>query len=579
VFKMVSNKPVVKVITILLLLVMTLLPVAGCNSQPANSPDKTTSSSSTVAPAKTTAATTPTPSATATAAKTRYVEELKIGTTSAVDIYNPAQGNAAFGAMNYNNFVNCTFLAYDKNGNMEPNIFTGWKISEDGKSVTVTCATDKGITWHDGQPLTIDDILFSLWFPKNYSPGKNEYDHAEKIDDTTLKIFCKNSAFAYLQSICMIRYILPKHVWEKIADPDNPEKYTGADAAIGCGPYKYVSYDRDAQTAYFEAVGNSWNGKELTVKKVSLRSFGSADSLIMALKNGEVDAMFVYSTPLDPSAAPSITGVAGLDPGMSTNTGNFQLCFGFKKYPSNDLNFRTAVSYALDYSLLASTIGGENGEIPNTGIVPPPNISYDPSLPKLKQDIVLAKATLEAAGYKDINGDGYREFPNGEPMNIMVNPLNLKARITLLLRISEIIISNLKDIGIKATLDEQYAVTKVVSEGNFDLYIAYVTSLVGINNKTAFYYVAALPAGTTSGTCTIPEVVEAYKASQVVKSTEEFITCVKTLERLAGKYVPALALCWDKCYYPYRTDKYTGWINYPAWGVINNQTWYTLTAK
>ena len=51
------------------------------------------------------------------------------------------------------------------------------------------------------------------------------------------------------------------------------------------------------------------------------------------------------------------------------------------------------------------------------------------------------------------------------------------------------------------------------------------------------------------------------------------------LQRIADEQVVGLAVCWDKAYFPYRTDKFEGWTNYPAWGVVNWETWFTLRAK
>ena len=34
-------------------------------------------------------------------------------------------------------------------------------------------------------------------------------------------------------------------------------------------------------------------------------------------------------------------------------------------------------------------------------------------------------------------------------------------------------------------------------------------------------------------------------------------------------------VCWDKAYFPYRTDHYEGWTNFPGWGVINYKTWFS----
>ena len=44
---------------------------------------------------------------------------------------------------------------------------------------------------------------------------------------------------------------------------------------------------------------------------------------------------------------------------------------------------------------------------------------------------------------------------------------------------------------------------------------------------------------------------------------------------LADEQVVGLALCWDKAYFPYRTDHYEGWTNFPGWGVINYKTWFS----
>ena len=57
---------------------------------------------------------------------------------------------------------------------------------------------------------------------------------------------------------------------------------------------------------------------------------------------------------------------------------------------------------------------------------------------------------------------------------------------------------------------------------------------------------------------------------------EDYAEYVKELQHVASEEVVGIALCWDTAYYPYRTDKYEGWTNYPGWGVINCETWYHL---
>ena len=184
-------------------------------------------------------------------------------------------------------------------------------------------------------------------------------------------------------------------------------------------------------------------GRALTVRSVTVRSYDSQDALVMALRTGEVDAMYDYSNPISPTMLPSISGVDGVDPGKGMNMGLFEILFGFQKQPTDDLEFRRAVRYALNYELLATTIGGEDGQVPGEGIISPAGIGYDDSLPKLVQDQEQAKAILEAAGYVDTDGDGWRERPDGTPMDVLVTPQYNATKAALYQRIAEIIVTNL----------------------------------------------------------------------------------------------------------------------------------------
>lgn len=158
-------------------------------------------------------------------------------------------------------------------------------------------------------------------------------------------------------------------MWSKVEG--EYAEYTGEDAAIGCGPYKLTGVDEEAQSMTLEAVSDTYMGQELTVRKLTVRTYDSHDALVMALRSGEVDAMYDYSNSLNATMVDSITGVEGLDPGMSDNPGNYQLVFGFNEQPTDDLIFRKAVRAALDYELLRVTIGGGRPD-PHAGIVAPP---------------------------------------------------------------------------------------------------------------------------------------------------------------------------------------------------------------
>lgn len=513
-----------------------------------------------------------------------HVAELRIGTTASCETVNLITSSGSFAKMCYNAICAAPWLINTIDGGFEAFIMTDWEVSEDQLTLTATFATDQGIEWHDGTPLTMDDIIFTFEYYKQngWSVGL-AYDTIAQVDDkTAVFTFTEPTAYSYLQKLVMSEYVYPKHIWEGVEDyntlSNTPE------GAIGCGPYKLTLHDAEAQLLVFEACADTYMGRELTVDKVTVKTYESNEALVMALIADEIDAMYNYSNSLDSSMRPSVTGVENLDSGMSINPGNFQLVFGFNVAPTNDLNFRKAVYYALDYELLAVTIGGEDGLVPNIGVISPTTLAYDDSLQTNVRDIEKAAEILDEAGYVDANGDGLRDYPDGSALEVLVTPQYNESRAALYMRIAEIMISNLADIGVEAVLDEEsvrnsdYA-TEFRRSGEYQLFIGY-TSPGMARYEGAFYY-AALGANATNpwGTCNVEAFNDAYYAMAGSASTEEYLENYATLQQVAADNMVMLALAWDACYFPYRTDKYEGWINFPGYGVINNQTWYTVHAK
>lgn len=107
-----------------------------------------------------------------------------------------------------------------------------------------------GITWSDGQPYTVDDIIYSVDLQmKNEKLGAHFYlvewiDKMEKVDDLTMKFDLKkpNVRFAMENFASLIGgdsfAIVPKHIWENVSDPTTYKYYDPAKGLpIGTGPY------------------------------------------------------------------------------------------------------------------------------------------------------------------------------------------------------------------------------------------------------------------------------------------------------------------------------------------------------
>lgn len=113
------------------------------------------------------------PAETAGSSSAGVVEELHLGTTAANDTFTTFVESGAFGKMCYNSFVTAPFWQTGPNGEVEPFLVADWTVSEDSTTITCDLALDQGITWHDGEPLTMDDVLFT--FDYNINVRKSSY--------------------------------------------------------------------------------------------------------------------------------------------------------------------------------------------------------------------------------------------------------------------------------------------------------------------------------------------------------------------------------------------------------------------
>lgn len=508
--------------------------------------------------------------------------QLRIGTTSPQEAFSILLTNGAVGRMNYNSFTNLSFLQWDENNQLAPNFMQTWEFAEDGLSLTFTFPTD--LFWHDGLPVTSEDVQFSLEYAVNTMSAGQPMTGCEIVDDHTVKIlFSEPAGLSFLTGMSSTgnnsKVVMPKHIWENVEDYEN---YLEADAIIGCGPYKFVSLDKDAQIAYYEAVDYPYFKGEIKVKEVSVKTYDNNDALLMALANGEIDAIYNYSNGIEPAMLDIISNVPEVDPGMSDNTANYMINFGCDTDPCGDVNFRKAVAYALDYPLMAETTGGEYAQISGWGIIPPPNKAFDASLPKMEQDQEESKRILDEAGYLDVDGDGFRELPDGTPMDVMVT-VNSGVKMEMYGRIFEIMKQDMEDVGVKIHFDEEAANNAEVlnqrrnEPGQCEISLLQCTTGVAPFGSAYRYLLSS--SNMAVGTCPDEAMNTSYQEAMNAKDYDTYDRFMTEVQQRNAEVVAGIAISWDKAFFPYRTDSFEGWINYPGWGVINGQTWYNITVK
>ncbi len=235
---------------------------------------------------------------------------------------------------NFFGFTHVSLVVLTPNLSIAPCLAKSWELSPDGKSITFHLV--ENATWHDGKPVTAEDVAFSFEYWKKHKIHSQGYwlskylDKAEVIDNYSVRIVFKELVAAlFLQTYVATTYIVPKHVWEKV---DNPMKYNGRDAMIGCGPFVFERFDAEAGVVHFRKNSNYFMGMP-SVDRIEWRYYRTLDVLLLALKKGEIDAKFEYYNPVPGVYAASLVSERNISLGVVPDVGvPLHIVFGYKQW-------------------------------------------------------------------------------------------------------------------------------------------------------------------------------------------------------------------------------------------------------
>lgn len=186
--------------------------------------------------------------------------------------------------------VYSSLTKYDEKGNLIGDLAENFNVSEDGLAYTFTL---KDATWHDGQPVIADDVIFTIQAIQNSdynSPQRINWNNVEteKIDNKTIKLTLKNRYAQFLNNTTI--GILPKHVWQDV----KPINFGLSDLnlePIGSGPYEFSQYENDSlgkiEEYELEAYKEYYEGRPY-IGKIKLKFYPTESELIAAYNRGDV---------------------------------------------------------------------------------------------------------------------------------------------------------------------------------------------------------------------------------------------------------------------------------------------------
>lgn len=556
----------------LLLAVLMVLSLAACGKTPAEPTQTPSTQPSTEAP--TTEATEPAP--------TYAIDTLTVGTTAAIE-------TAVFGEYNFDMLASgvseLPLVYQDTKGEYHPLLAT--YATEDAATWTYTI--QDGMTWSDGEPVTAEDILFTLQYDQANGSANFEAQTGEdgKVteakytgyslsdDKMSISLTLASPNVRELSNMTSFR-IMPKHIYE------GKDTVSEAEGRITCGPYVLESFNKEAGTITFAV--NEYYPQKPNVEKIVYQLFGNEDTMYLALQQGDIDMVWAYST----GVAGTYQDVLSTDTNVSlvnvaAANAPAVLAFNNAKGLFSDENLRQAVSYALNYEEFKTYFGSAYAEIPNRGFVPSTTVGYTDT-EKLTTDTAKADEYMKAAGYTEKDADGFYVNADGAAAAFT---LTVNAAKETHVGYAEMIKTQLEAFGIQVNLDavdkDAYnaKTSNKFSENNITMEAAiygYTAAGMGMGNGLGSIYVDGNHA--VQGGCQVfdeafSSILDELKAA---KTIEEYYTGAAKLQDYYAAHMPLIALYWDNMMLAYSSKLDNVTVD-AVFGLNNVNNWFSITKK
>jgi len=295
---------------------------------------------------------------------------------------------------------------YDTLTVLSPKGPTPWIVNDvtvkDPKTVEVTVVD--GHTFHDGKPLTGEDVAFSYNYEKEHKISQ-WYEFLKPLDKATadgqtVTFHLKNAYAPFLTTTMPNVPIIPKHIWEGISKP-NSEKGIPPN---GSGLFKYKSWRRGTvmQTETFKShpQAPSYDGYDSV-------EYGSGTAMTQALLNGKNDFLRTPATSMysDIKKNPN----TALIPHKTEAW--YPIHFNLRRgKPFSDLAFRKAVSHVVPRERIIKQVYKGYGQ-PGGSVIAEANTKWhNPTVKPRSYSPSKAKSILKDAGY-EWNGTGRLMMP------------------------------------------------------------------------------------------------------------------------------------------------------------------------
>ena len=460
---------------------------------------------------------------------------------------------------------------------------TLYRMNSDGRNVgflarNCTVSDDKRVWtfyiekdyyWTDGSKVTPEDIAFSIQTFGEQLPSARWI--GDTLENVTFDDECITFTFTkpYNNLDFELGYpIISKKDWEGVADL---YQYTSPGPYTGSGPFYLDSIDHLAGVLTFKR-NPYWKGEIPAIDRIEVHTYRTIDAATLALERGDVDTYYNYADSYPYSGIESLNATGSFDFIETTDVGGIFLGMNLKKAPTNDLKFRKAIAYAIDYKEIVKIDALGYGEVPNYGFVPP-TMEFYKDTPPLTYDPERAKKLLDAAGYIDSNNNNWREGKDGKELNLNIL---IQSDYT---RVAELITDYFKQIGVKTTINtvDRNTWINLKFNYNYDLTVTKTTPwemYIHANYGTGFFDSRRT---TQDSLHYLDDPVFLDLCDKMLNSTDPATQreYAYQIQDYYAENLPGIALYWKKNVIPYN-KALSGWEMDPLFGIFSVENFVSV---
>jgi peptide/nickel transport system substrate-binding protein len=475
-------------------------------------------------------------------------------------------------------------VGFGQNLEPVPGFAESWSSSDDRMTHTFRIRPD--MQWSDGQPATAEDARWTYQLVLDAVESEAGYigsgylepnltnagiEAVTAPDPLTLVVTTEFPTTTLLTQAYVP--ILPKHVWEgytldQIGNAEAEGFFRNDPPVVGTGPYVAVDWT-PGEFIRFERNENYW-GMPGAADEVILRTFADSNTMVEALKNGEVD--YIRGVGADQFDAlanePDIDTAEGYANGysyLSFNTKGNAEGYNGSTSALADVAFRDALGYAIDKERLVEATLNGHGVVGDSNVPPYHKDWYvAPKTPRTF-DLDEANRRLDQAGYAR-GADGIRVDKEGKPINLRLTWPDSEAEMATNAQFIE---GWFREIGIGV----ESAVTaknKLPSDllgppdgkANWDFYMWGWVGDPDPMSLLSFFTSGAL-GGSNDSFWTDPAYDDLFAKQQRAIDKTDRHSYIAQLQELFYNAAPYHVLYYESELHAWRTDRFSGWTSQP----------------